>query len=632
MALSRRALIASAGAAAAGGLTAASLVGDAHASPLTAPTTGAGNGLPAGGAGTAAAPLPVASRNSVFSRRGAGPRYWSIYGWSFPHNAPIPEDEWKANVDWLAAEFAPYGYTMPCTDGWIEASSRTNDNGYIVTYNDGWQHDWAWWAEYIRGKGMDLGVYYNPLWVHRAAVADTSKTVIGRPDVRIADIVTDGDFFAGGIGGDTLYWADVTKDGAKEYIQGYVRYFRDLGVPYLRIDFLSWYENGQDANIGTVGLGHGRAQYETALRWIHEAAGDDMQVSLVMPHLFDHGAAEIRYGDLIRINADADRGGWDRLSGGRQSWQNGWSQWHNPFAGFTGFADRSGRGQFILDGDFLMMNTFANDDERRTCVSLMTIAGSPLTISDLHSNIGAHAWAYQNEEVLALNDQGLVGKPYFHSAEPYSTNPGSRDTERWAGQLPDGSWAVALFNRGDTAATRTLDLAGALGLTDRAAVRDLWEHRDLGRMSSLTTELPAHGVRLVKVSAPGHKRVYQAAFAAWGGGAGFGNTRPGHTAMGYADLPGTGASVTFGVEAARTGTYRVRYRYAADADATLTVGAEELNRTPVGRPRQVALPATGGAWATAEDAVRLTRGTNILTLISTEADTGAVSLNSVELR
>lgn len=163
-------------------------------------------------------------------------------------------------------------------------------------------------------------------------------------------------------------------------------------------------------------------------------------------------------------------------------------------------------------------------------------------------------------------------------------------------------------------------------------MRDLWEHRDLGRMSSLTTELPAHGVRLVKVSAPGHKRVYQAAFAAWGGGAGFGNTRPGHTAMGYADLPGTGASVTFGVEAARTGTYRVRYRYAADADATLTVGAEELNRTPVGRPRQVALPATGGAWATAEDAVRLTRGTNILTLISTEADTGAVSLNSVELR
>ena len=67
-----------------------------------------------------------------------------------------------------------------------------------------------------------------------------------------------------------------------------------------------------------------------------------MQLSLVMPNLFDHGSGERQYGDLIRIDNDASFGSWYHLSLGRQTWQPEWSQWNNPFLGFTGFADISG--------------------------------------------------------------------------------------------------------------------------------------------------------------------------------------------------------------------------------------------------------------------------------------------------
>ena len=618
MAISRRALIAGAGAAAGGAVLASASPGSA-----TEPAALARRAASAG-------PLPAAGRDSVYTRSGAGPLYWNIYGWAFPHNAPIPEAEWQANIDWLAADFAPHGYRMACTDGWIEGSSRTDDHGYITSYNDSWDHDWAYWARYLKARDMTLGVYYNPLWVHKAAVADTSKTVAGRPDVRIADIVTEGDFFAGGIGGDSLYWVDVTKDGAKEFVQGYVRHFKDLGVPYLRIDFLSWYEDGVDANISTpVGRSHGRANYETALRWMHEAAGEDIELSLVMPHLYDHGAAEIKYGDLIRINADADKGGWDRLSGGRQSWQNLWPNWFNPFCGFTGYADRSGRGQFILDGDFLMMSTFANDDERRTCVSLMTLAGSPLAIADLHSTIAGHGWAYTNPEVLDLHRQGLVGKPYFHNGTSYADDPGSRDSERWAGQLPDGSWAVALFNRSDSPATRSLDLS-ALGISGSARVRDLWRHEDLGRLTEVRADLPGHGTLLVKVT-PDDRSRFQASFAAWGGGARFDNSLAGHEAMGYAVVDRELASVTFAVRAARAGSYRLGLRHAGEAPASLTLGVELPDHTVVTPPRTVGFRATGGRWATTSGTVRLAAGDNLVTVVRAPGDSGSIALNHIEL-
>lgn len=139
----------------------------------------------------------------------------------------------EKNIDWIASDYKSSGYDMIVSDGWIEGAQRTNANGYILSHNDGWAHPWTYWANYIKEKGMKLGVYYNPLWVTRGAANDPTKTIAGTP-YKVGSIASSGDKF-----NDDLYWVDVTKPGAKEYIQGYANYFKKMGVKYLRIDFLS---------------------------------------------------------------------------------------------------------------------------------------------------------------------------------------------------------------------------------------------------------------------------------------------------------------------------------------------------------------------------------------------------------
>jgi alpha-glucosidase len=237
---------------------------------------------------TASAALELTSAVAPgFRRGGASPLYWSTYGYEFFTNVLIPEDVWKTNVDWVAATFGDYGYTMVCTDGWMDKSQRITSHGYIRSQADDWVHDWAWWARYLQAKGLELGVYYNPLWATRSAVENRSVTVVGRPDVKVADLVNPGDYFDGG---GWMQWVDTTRDGAEEYVKGYVDYFRQLGAVFLRVDFLAWYEVGFDQSEGTVGRAHRRDGYLRALRWMREAAGD-MQLSLVMPNLFDTMAA-----------------------------------------------------------------------------------------------------------------------------------------------------------------------------------------------------------------------------------------------------------------------------------------------------------------------------------------------------
>ncbi len=116
---------------------------------------------------------------------------------------------------------------------------------------------------------MQLGVYYNPLWVTKSAVSDRSIRVAGRPD---SPWLTSSTPTTGSTAAASCSGSDATKDGAEEYVKGYVEYFANLGAVYLRIDFLSYYETGFDQSEGTVGVAHGRDSYVNALRWISEAA------------------------------------------------------------------------------------------------------------------------------------------------------------------------------------------------------------------------------------------------------------------------------------------------------------------------------------------------------------------------
>lgn len=101
------------------------------------------------------------ARNSESTRKGTGiyPLYWTAYEPCFTADAPLSEARWKANIDWVAENLLPYGYNMVTTDGWLGGSTQTTENGYLLKYNDNWEHDWAYWADYCESKGLEMGVY-----------------------------------------------------------------------------------------------------------------------------------------------------------------------------------------------------------------------------------------------------------------------------------------------------------------------------------------------------------------------------------------------------------------------------------------------------------------------------------------
>lgn len=73
-------------------------------------------------------------------------------------------------------------------------------------------------------------------------------------------------------------------------MKGYVQYYADMGVKYLRVDFLSWFQDGKDRNPDfSRPIQRPRLYYQIALKWIKDACDENNMIfSLVMPHLYNY--------------------------------------------------------------------------------------------------------------------------------------------------------------------------------------------------------------------------------------------------------------------------------------------------------------------------------------------------------
>ncbi len=126
---------------------------------------------------------------------------------------------------------------------------------------------------------------------------------------------------------------------------------------------------------------------------------------------------------------------------------------------------------------------------------------------------------------------------------------------------------------------------------------------------------------------------YQAENAALAGGAGVNTDHTGYTGTGFVDGYGTlGASTTFTVNAAATGTHQASLRYSNGPNpftGTKTVGLY-VNGA---RVKQVNLASTGNwdTWATQVDNITLNAGSNTIAYRYDSGDTGNVNLDSLTL-
>jgi len=126
--------------------------------------------------------------------------------------------------------------------------------------------------------------------------------------------------------------------------------------------------------------------------------------------------------------------------------------------------------------------------------SLWALAKAPLLIGCDITKMSADTLnILTNAEVIAVN-QDAKGQQGHKVAS-------ANNLEVWACELTDG-WAVILFNRSSASASITAhwkDVGIPAGST--VSVRDLWQHKDMGKASnSYTATVASHGVVMVKLT------------------------------------------------------------------------------------------------------------------------------------
>lgn len=146
------------------------------------------------------------------------------------------------------------------------------------------------------------------------------------------------------------------------------------------------------------------------------------------------------------------------------------------------------------DPDMLEIgNGGMTDDEYRTHMSLWCILAAPLLagndLRDMQQNIKD---ILMNKEVIAVN-QDKLGKQGVRVAKEGAL-------EVWSKPLADGGYAVGLFNRGAATAKITAKWSD-IGAKGSHAVRDLWAHKDLGKIAdAFAADVPSHGVVMVRIA------------------------------------------------------------------------------------------------------------------------------------
>ena len=186
-----------------------------------------------------------------------------------------------------------------------------------------------------------------------------------------------------------------------------------------------------------------------------------------------------------------------------RNWYDIQSHWHSikniieKFGNETRWADYAGPGHWN-DADMIVVGLRGGDltiDESKSHFALWSILASPLIMSnDLREFPDWARRIVQNKEIIAV-DQDVMGKQGIRYT-PYEEN-----RQIWARPLANGDWAVALHNHGEEVVDIPFDFK-LLGKTSRYAIRDLYEHKDLGEFENtfVAEKVPVHGVQMLRIT------------------------------------------------------------------------------------------------------------------------------------
>ena len=557
--------------------------------------------VPAASTGPAAVPATAATLTAPDAPY-LGWNSWSLQSSKYPGLNPkgaysfLTETNVLAQAGAMASKLKKYGYQYVNIDAgwWMDWDWRTGYDHYGRQAADParFPHGMKYLADRIHRLGLKAGVYLPvglempaygggtvPIW--NAAGCTTGDIVY--PDLRTTN------------GWDSAYKIDFSRPCAQKYVDSLAQMFAGWGYDLLTLDGVGPGSGKSGDNYNTV---DDVAAWKTAIAATGRPIHLELSWSLDVGHIADW---------------QADAGGW-RVDTDVEcycrtlvTWDNSVNDRWNDVPGWTPYAKPGGWN----DLDALDVGNGAMDGltqaERRSYLTLWAISASPLYTGDDLTRLDGYGLSLlTNREVLAIDQQGIPARPVSPTG----------DHQVWGMRNADGTYTVALFNLGDSAAPVSAYWS-SFGFSGGAAVRDLWSHRELGEHADgISATLPAHGSRLFTVRPGGGAAPtpYEAESPA--------NTLTGNASIaGCADCSGQqkvgnlylGGALTFnGVQAPQDGTYQLNVVYVTADPRSAGVS------TDGGAATAVDFPPTGG-WgipATVTIPVRLKAGANTVTIDS----------------
>ena len=130
-------------------------------------------------------------------------------------------------------------------------------------------------------------------------------------------------------------------------------------------------------------------------------------------------------------------------------------------------------------------------EEQRSQMTMWSIMAAPIMISsDVRNMSNETKELYLNKDMIAINQDSLGVQGHRISDK--------NGKQVWTKPLKNGDIAVALLNNNNSTQTVECNFKD-IGVEGEVEVRDAWKKKDLGPVSSVSIELPAHGSALLRL-------------------------------------------------------------------------------------------------------------------------------------
>lgn len=411
---------------------------------------------------------------------------WDSYGLT------ITEAQFKANVDAMVKRVKAAGYQYAVIDeGWyLLNAQKTKDEAFVYRMDGNGRYEPA--LNRFESAAGDAGFKPVADYVHAQGLKFGIHIIRGIPKQAVAKNVgvADSGFHAADLADttDVCPW-NPDNFGVKDNAAGQAWYdsllkqYAAWGVDYIKVDCIASHPYKGDE-----------------IRMIHRAivkTGRAIVLSLSPgPAPLDKAAEVAANAQVWRISDDV------------------WDYWKKT--GGTGYP-QSVTGQFAVlaswvthvkagnwpDADMLPLGTLGpvpgegkarttrlTHDEQRTLVTLWSIARSPLFI-------GANLTEMDDWTVSLLTNEAVVAMDQRGHEQRVAGE--DEDLIAWASKGEGGREYLAVFNRGDAAVRVAVPLARYGFAGEKYSARDVWEGKDLGRVSEAAGMVAAHGVLLLEL-------------------------------------------------------------------------------------------------------------------------------------